>query len=161
MRQKAIEDVVKPVLYVSQNQPVDEILGELQSRSEHMAIVVDEFGSTIGMVTLEDVLERVVGEVVNLGYNFEAHVHDQHSKGIIEKIDKDRYRVNGRALIAEVSDEIGIPIEHDHMHTVGGLLMEQLHHLPGVGESVIISGYKFTVEEVSEQRIESILIEPR
>jgi CBS domain containing-hemolysin-like protein len=159
LRQKEIEDLLKPVLYVSENQPVDEILGELQIRKEHMAIVVDEFGSVIGMVTLEDVLERVVGEVVNLGYAFEGLT--RHKKGTIEKIDKEHFRADGRALIADLSDELGVRFESSHMHTVAGLVMEQFHHLPVAGESVIISGYRFTVESVSEKKIESILIEPK
>lgn len=65
---KTLTDLTKPALYVVENQPVDEILAELQRREDHMAIVIDEFGSAMGMVTLEDVLEQVVGEVVNLDY---------------------------------------------------------------------------------------------
>jgi putative hemolysin len=159
LRQKKIDDLLKPVLYVSENQPVDEILGELQSRKEQMAIVVDEFGSVIGMVTLEDVLERVVGEVVNLGYAFVGHTTNK--KGTIEKIDKEHFRADGRVLIADLSDELGIRFESSYMHTVAGLLMERFHHLPVAGESVNISGYRFTVEKMSEKTIESIVIEPK
>ena len=121
--------------------------------------MVDEFGSVIGMLTLEDVLECVVGEVVNLGYAFEGHT--THKKGTIEKIDKEYFRADGRALIADLSDELGVRFESSHMQTVAGLVMEQFHHLPVAGESVNISGYRFTIESVSEKEIESILIEPK
>ena len=113
-----------------------------------MAIVVDEFGSVIGMVNLEDVLERVVGEVVNLGYAFEGHT--THKKGTIEKIDKEHFRADGRALIADLTDELGVRFESSHMHTLAGLVMEQFHHLPVADESVNISGYRFTFERIGK-----------
>jgi CBS domain containing-hemolysin-like protein len=78
-----------------------------------------------------------------------------------KKIDKEHFRADGRALIADLSDELGVRFESSHMHTVAGLVMEQFHHLPVAGESVNISGYRFTVESVSEKEIESILIEPK
>ena len=157
LMEKPMLDLYKSVLYVIENQPVDEILGELQNRKDHMAIVVDEFGSAIGMITLEDVLERVVGEVVNVGYNFEAHQPRQ--KGKIVELGKERYQIDGRTLISDVAEALGISLAYTNVHTIGGLVMNELRHIPRQGESVVISGYLFTVNEVSEKEIKTLITE--
>lgn len=153
-----LTDLYTPVLYVIENQPVDEILGELQNRKDHMAIVVDEFGSAIGMITLEDVLERVVGEVVNIGYNFEAHLPRQRGK--IDELGKERYHIDGRVLISDVAEALGISLAYTNVHTIGGLVMSELRHLPQAGESIVISNYRFTVDVVSEKEVKSVIAEP-
>lgn len=154
---KSLVELYTPVLYVVENQPVDEILGELQTRHDHMAIVVDEFGSAIGMITLEDVLERVVGEVVSVGYNFEPHLPRQ--RGRIEELGGERYRIDGRALLSDVADVMGITFAPSSAHTIGGLLIEQTHHLPQPGESVEVSGYRFSVETISDKGVQSVIAE--
>lgn len=144
--------------YVIENQPVDEILAELQHRHDHLAIVVDEFGSATGMITLEDLLAEVLGEVVNLGYGIENHL--PRHKGKIEKLQNERYRIGGRVLLVDVADTLGVSLSHPDVHTVGGLLMKQLHHLPLPGESIVVTGYRFTVESVYEKGIKTIIVEP-
>jgi len=158
LSERSLSELCRPVLYVVENQPVDEILSDLRHREEHVAIVVDEFGSAIGMITLEDVLEQVVGEVVNLGYNFEAHL--PRRKGRIEELGDGRYRVDGRALLSDVSEMLGIPLTNISVHTMGGLVSNQLRHLPKPGESITLSGYRFTVETVSEKGVQSISVVP-
>jgi CBS domain containing-hemolysin-like protein len=152
-----LADLTKPALYVVEAQPIDEILSELQRRDDHMAIVIDEFGSAIGMITLEDVLEQIVGEVVNLGYNFEAHL--PRIKGKIDALGGDHYRVDGRALLSDVAEALGVPLANTTVHTIGGLLMRQLRHLPRPGESLVLAGYRFTVETVSAKGVTSVVVE--
>ena len=158
LKTKTLEELIMPVWYVVENQPVDEILDRLQQRDDHMAIVVDEFGSARGIITLEDVLERVIGEVINIGYSFEAYV--PRRKGKIEKLGKDRYRIEGRVLISDVANATGITLTDTSMHTMGGVLMNELRHLPQPGESVEIAGYRFVVETVTDKGIDSIIAEP-
>ena len=158
LKTKSLDELRTPVWYVVENQPVDEILDELQQRQDHMAIVVDEFGSAMGMITLEDVLERVVGEVINIGYSYEAYV--PRHKGKIEKLGPEHYRIDGRVLISDVADATGILLADTTMHTIGGMLMNRLRHLPKPGESVVISRYRFTVDEVTEKSIQRIIVEP-
>jgi CBS domain containing-hemolysin-like protein len=158
LKQRPLQELCKPVLYVVESQPVDEILAELQGRDEHMAIVIDEFGSAIGMITLEDLLEEVLGEVVNLGYNFEAHV--PRRRGRIEKLSAERYRIDGRTVISEVAEELGISLHYPNVHTIGGLVTSRLRHLPAVGESVVLSDYRFTVERAGGKGVDSLLVEP-
>ncbi len=159
LHERELSGLTTPALYVVENQPLDELLAELQQRDDHMAIVVDEFGSAIGMVTLEELLEQVLGEVVNLGYNFHSHI--THHKAVIERLDKGRYRIEGRVLLAELFEELGISASHPHSHTIGGLMMNQLRHLPRPGESIALSGIRFTVEAVSEKGVKSIIAEPQ
>ncbi len=157
LHERELSGITKPALYVVENQPLDELLAELQQRDDHMAIVVDEFGSAIGMVTLEELLEQVLGDVVSLGYNFDAHIPNHKAK--IEKLENDRYRIDGRVLISDLFEVLGISASHPHFHTIGGLLMNQLHHLPKPGESITLSGYRFTVEAVTEKSVKSIMVE--
>ena len=157
LKTKSLEELRSPVWYVVENQPVDEILDELQQRKDNMAIVVDEFGSAMGIITLEDVLERVVGEVINIGYSYEAYI--PRHKGKIEKLGAERYRIDGRALISDVADATGILLTGTAMHTIGGMLMNELRHLPQPGESVVISDYRFTVDDVTDKSIQSITVE--
>ena len=157
LKSMSLEELRTPVWYVVENQPVDEILDELQQRNDHMAIVVDEFGSAVGIITLEDVLERVVGEVINIGYSYEAYI--PRRKGKIEKLGKERYRIDGRVLVSDVANATGILLTDTMMHTVGGMLIDELRHLPKPGESVIISGYRFIADEVSDKSVQSIIVE--
>lgn len=158
LKSKSAEELRSPVWYVAPNQPVDEILNALQLRSDHMAIVVDEFGSAMGMITLEDILERVVGEVINIGYSYEAYV--PRRKGKIERLGADRYRIDGRVMVSDVMNATGIMLTDTAMHTIGGMVMDRLRHLPAQGESVVVGNYRFTVDRVSEKRIESVTVEP-
>jgi len=157
LKSMSLEELRTPVWYVVENQPVDEILDELQQRNDHMAIVVDEFGSAVGIITLEDVLERVVGEVINIGYSYEAYI--PRRKGKIEKLGKERYRIDGRVLVSDVANATGILLTDTMMHTVGGMLIDELRHLPKPGESVIISGYRFIADEVTDKSVQSIIVE--
>jgi CBS domain containing-hemolysin-like protein len=158
LKSRSLEELRTPVWYVVENQPIDEILYELQQRNDHMAIVVDEFGSAMGIITLEDVLERVVGEVINIGYSYEAYIPRQ--KGRIERLSRQRYRIDGRVLVSDVANATGILLTDTMKHTVGGMLIDELRHLPKPGESVTISGYRFIAEEVTDTGVQSIIVEP-
>jgi CBS domain containing-hemolysin-like protein len=159
LHERELSELLKPVHYVVENQPLDELLAELQQRDDHMAIVVDEYGSAIGMLTLEELLEQVLGEVVNLGYNFDTHV--PRHRATIERLEGDRYRIEGRVLLSDLFEELGISAAHPHSHTIGGLMMSQLRHLPRPGESITVSGYRFTIEAVTEKSVKSIIAEPQ
>ena len=158
LKNKTLEELYRPVLYVVENQPADEILAELQNRDDHMAIVVDEFGSAMGMITLDDLLEEVLGEVVNLGQSFESHV--TRHKGHIEKLPENCFRIDGRVPLIDVADALEISLPFADVHTLGGLVMQRLRHLPRPGESILVARYRFTVETVTEKGVKSIVAEP-
>lgn len=157
LTQQPLTELTQPAYFVTPHQLLDELLPVLQQRKDHMAIVVDEFESAIGMVTLEDVLEEVVGEVVNVGYTFEGHLPRQ--KYYIELLADGAHLMDGRVPITEASAALDVALPSDEAHTVAGMVISHLRHIPLPGESVFQAGYRFTVEEVSERGIKKLRVE--
>ncbi len=150
-------DRMKPAHYVSANQTIDQLLPVLRSRADHMAIVVDEFGSAIGMITMEDILEEVVGEI-DVGYDFEEYL--PRRKWVVESLEDGAYLVDSRLPISEANEILSAYFPTSESHTIGGLIMARLRHIPKQGESILESGYRLTVEEATERAIRKLRIEP-
>ena len=112
-----VDSVLRPPVFVPDSKPVDELLAEMQARQIHMVIVVDEYGGTAGLVTIEDVLEEIVGEITD-EYDTEQPSFERLSNG--------RLRVNARLPIEDLSDLAGAQIEDDDVDSVGGLLAKHL-----------------------------------
>jgi CBS domain containing-hemolysin-like protein len=126
-----------------------ELLTEMQARRVHIAIAVDEYGSTAGLVTLEDVLEELVGEI--------ADEYDREEPRV-EDLGDGTYRVSGGLPIAELSDAVGVELPEDGADTVGGLVYGLLGRVPEGGETVRWHSVHFTVEEVQRRRIVSLRV---
>ncbi|MFC2103157.1 hemolysin family protein [Bacteroidota bacterium] len=144
--------IVRKAIFVPKTKKIDDLLREFQKKKTHIAIVVDEYGGTAGLITLEDIIEEVVGEI-----------WDEYDKeeDAIEKIDKDHYMVLGKTPIDELNEFIGfevIPDDPDY-ETAGGLVLKHAGFIPKQGYNFIVGDYKFTVEEVHRKRIKKILIE--
>ena len=154
--QRSLADLMHPAYYVTTSQLLDEVLPILQQRNDHMAIVVDEFESAIGVITLEDIIEKVVGEVVNVGYTFESYL--PRHKHVIEKLEDGVYMIDGRVSIHEVNNTLGIVLPTT-ANTIGGMMISILRHIPSEGEYTIESGYRFRVEQVSERGIRKLRAE--
>jgi CBS domain containing-hemolysin-like protein len=154
---RPLEELIKPAHYVSPYQTIDQLLPILRSREDHMAIVVDEFGSAVGMITMEDILEEVVGEI-DVGYDFEEYL--PRRKRIFEMLDEDTYLMDARLPISEVNEVLGTSLPAGESHTIAGLLMARLRHIPQQGESIIEAGFRFTVEEATDRSIVKLRVEP-
>ncbi len=154
---RPLSSLIKPALYVPPSQTIDELLPILRKRNDHMAIVVDEFGSAVGMITMEDILEEVVGEI-DVGYDFEEYL--PRRKRIFEMLNEDVYLMDSRLPIWEANDILGIRLPAKEFHTLGGLVMSRLRRIPNKGESIVESGYRFTVHEVSDRAINKLRVEP-
>ena len=141
-----LHEIIKPVIYVAITQPVNELMKELQEKQLHMAVVTDEFGSTAGIVTLEDILEEIVGEIWD--------EHDEIIQEIKEVGDKE-YIVSGRANIENFFSELDLDEEIESV-TVGGWAMEVLGKIPEVGDSFEEYGIAVEVTEMDGRRVESI-----
>lgn len=155
--EQPLSALVQPVYYVTAHQLLDELLPVLQQRHDHMAVVVDEFGSAIGMITIEDILEEVVGEVMNVGYTFEGHL--PRHKYSIEELEEGVYLMDGRVPVTEASAMLDIAIPSAEAHTVGGMVISHLRHIPTKGEYIIQAGYRFTVEQTTERGIGRLRVE--
>ena len=154
---RPLEKILKPAHYVSPYQTIDQLLPILRKRDDHMAIVVDEFGSAVGMITMEDILEEVVGEI-DVGYDFEEYL--PRRKRIFEMLDEETYLMDARLPISEVNEVLGASLPAVESHTIGGLMMARLRHIPGEGESIVESGFKFTVTEATERAVVKLRVEP-
>ncbi len=153
---RPLEEFIKPAYYVSPRQTIDELLPVLRDREDHMAIVVDEFGSAVGMITMEDILEEVVGEI-DVGYDFEEYL--PRRKRAYEMIDDETYLMDGRMPISEAADTLQVHLQGGDAHTIGGLVMSRLRHIPTEGESIMEQGFRFTVDEANDRGIIKLKVE--
>ena len=138
-----VESVMRPVLYVPDSKPVDELLREMQAQQTHVAIVVDEYGGTAGLVTIEDVLEEIVGEITD-EYDVET--------ALVEELPDGALRVSARLHVDELAERLGIELEDDDVDTVGGLLAKHLGRVPIPGAQVWVQGIEITAEETHGRR---------
>ncbi len=146
-----IESVMRPVLYVPDSKPIDELLREMQAKRKHVAVVVDEYGGTAGLVTIEDVLEEIVGEITD-EYD-EAQVD-------VEQLASGSTRVSSRYPVDDLEEVCGVAIEDDDVDTVGGLMAKHLGRVPIPGSVVEAHGLRFEAEAPSgrRNRIGTVLI---
>lgn len=150
-RSAPISDIVKPVIYVTKSMKINDLLKELQEKQLHLAVVTDEYGSTAGIVTLEDILEEIVGEI-----------WDEHDE-IIEEIKcvgEKEYIVSGMANIEKLFDELEIDVEEDEIDstTVNGWAMDTLGRIPEEGDSFEALGLTVRVLKMDGRRIEDLHI---
>ena len=157
LAEKPLEELIESAHYVSPYQSIDELLPVLRARDDHMAIVVDEFGSAAGIVTIEDIFEEVVGEI-DVGYDFEEYL--PRPRRIFEMLDEEVYLMDSRLPISEANEVLGISLPATESHTIGGLVMARLRHIPAEGEAVEEAGYRFTVAEATERTISKLRVEP-
>ena len=143
IEQRPVGDFVKPALYLSPRQSLDQVLPLLRSRSDHMAVVVDEFGSAIGILTMEDIFEEVVGPV-DSGFDFDGMKTRRIS---IEAINDDTHLISGRAPISELNDSLKLGLPVGDAHTIAGFLINRLRRIPQVGDTVVEQTYRYTVIE--------------
>jgi len=154
--EKSISDYVSSVLYLSPKQTIDEALPKLQARDDHMAVVVDEFGSAVGILTMEDVFEEVVGEI-DVGYDFDEY----HPKKriYIEHENEDSHVMSGRTPISEVNDILYVQFPVEEAHTIGGLITSRLRQIPREGKSIVEQGHRITVLEADERSVIKVRLE--
>jgi magnesium and cobalt exporter, CNNM family len=146
---RAAESVMRQPYVVPETKRAAELLTEMQARRVHIALAVDEYGSTTGLVTLEDVLEELVGEI--------ADEHERQEPKV-EDLGDGTYRVSGGLSIGDLSDLLGVDLPENGADTVGGLVVGLLGSLPGGGETVRCVGVRFTVEEIQRRRIVSLRV---
>ncbi len=152
-----LDSLIKPALYVSPLQTIDQLLPMLRQRKDHMAIVVDEFGTATGMITMEDIVEEVVGEI-DVGYDFEEYLPKR--KRVYERLAEEVYLMDSRLPISEANEILRTSLPTTEFHTVGGLVLARLRHIPKEGEFIVEDGYRFTVVEASERSIVKLRVEP-
>jgi Hemolysins and related proteins containing CBS domains len=139
-----INDYMRPVMYLPESARCNDIFAEFRTTKVQLAVVVDEYGGTAGVVTMEDLLETIVGSIQD--------EYDEELDEIIQ-INENEYLLEGTVLIEEVSEELEIKFDEGDYDTLAGFVTDKLRHLPQSGEYVDHAGYRFTVTETSEHRI--------
>lgn len=139
----------KPAPVVPESKKVDEVLRLMQRRRYHMAIVIDEYGGTAGLVTIEDLLEEIFGEI-----------QDEYDYGQepMEVVDDGTLVVDARVSVDEVEDELHVKLPEGEFDSLGGFILDRLGRVPSAGESVSWQGWEFTAEVVSENRIRRVRV---
>ncbi|WP_214414292.1 hemolysin family protein [Sphaerisporangium fuscum] len=138
-----VGSLMRPATYVPDSKPIDELLREMQARQIHLAIVIDEYGGTAGLVTIEDVLEEIVGEITD--------EYDQEAPRV-EWLDDGGARVTARLSVDELAELFDVELEVDDVDTVGGLLAHALGRVPIAGSEATVDGLSLTAESTAGRR---------
>jgi magnesium and cobalt exporter, CNNM family len=138
-----VESVMRPATFVPESKPVDDLLREMQARQIHLAIVIDEYGGTAGLVTIEDILEEIVGEITD--------EYDQEQP-TVEWLAPGRARVTARLPVTDLQELFGVTIEAEDVETVGGLLAHALGRVPIAGSVAHVAGLTLTAESLAGRR---------
>jgi Mg2+/Co2+ transporter CorC len=134
---------MRPATFVPESKPVDELLREMQQLRIHLAIVIDEYGGTAGLVTIEDILEEIVGEITD---------EYDHEQPTVEWLSTERARVTARLPVTDLEELFGTTIEAEDVETVGGLLAHALGRVPIAGSVATVAGLKLTAESLAGRR---------
>jgi putative hemolysin len=146
-----LRSLMRPATYVPETKRIDDLLREMQKARLQMAVVIDEYGGAVGIVTVEDIVEQVVGEI-----------HDEHDRtaATVERLPDGSYRVVGRERVQDLNDALDWDLPTGDFETVAGLILATVHRIPLVGEEFQVGRYTFTVLEADQRRILTVRITP-
>jgi CBS domain containing-hemolysin-like protein len=151
---KSLSELLRPAYFVPESKKIDEVLDEFRSKRIHMAVVIDEYGGTAGLVTLEDVIEEIVGEI-------EDEFDEEET--LLTWVDDRRVRLDPKIDLEDLEEVLGVPLGHaegaETSETLGGLIYEAAGKVPDSGDRIEVGGYHITVEKVADQRIVRVLLE--
>ena len=149
---ETVESVMRAATFAPESKPVDDLLREMQARHVHVAIVIDEYGGTAGLVTIEDILEEIVGEI--------ADEYDRE-RPPVEWLEDGSARVSARLSVEELEELFGVSIDAEDVETVGGLLAHQLGKVPIAGSVATVAGLRLTAENLTgrRNRIGTVLVQ--
>jgi len=144
-----IESLMREPYFVPEGKKIDDLLKEFQLEKKHMAIVVDEYGGTSGIITLEDILEEIVGEI---------HDEFDHEAPLVRKAGEGMYIVEGRTSLDDLGEVLGAELESEAVDTLGGLLFNLLGRVPEEGEEIEYEGMSFRIDKLDGQRIAEVVV---
>lgn len=147
-----IRDMLRPAVFIPESKRLNVLLKEFRSNRNHMAIVVNEYGGVAGLVTIEDVLEQIVGEIED-EYDF-----DEEEANIVSESDS-LYRVKAITEIDSFNEALGANFDSDDYDTIGGLVLKEFGRLPSRDEAVVIGDFKFTVLRADSRRLHTLKVE--
>jgi CBS domain containing-hemolysin-like protein len=150
-----VRSLLRPPVFVPESMSIDDLLHEFQRRKVHLAIVGDEYGGTAGLVTIEDLLEEIVGEIQD--------EYDEE-EAMVERLDGDRVRFDGRASVDEIEevwadlDLATLLTDREEYDTVGGLVFHRIGGVPRPGDVIRVDGLTITVESINGRRVSKVIV---
>ena len=141
-----LKDILRPAVFIPESKRLNVLLNDFRNRRNHMAVVVDEYGAVSGLITIEDVLEQIVGEIDD------EHDIDEVENAILVQ-DDNRFTVKALTPLEEFNEYFGTRFDEDEFDTVAGLVIKHLGHLPSNGETVVIDGLEFKVLKADSRRV--------
>ncbi len=147
-----VRDMLRPAVFIPESKRLNVLLKEFRSNRNHIAIVVDEYGGVAGMVTIEDVLEQIVGDIED------EYDYDETEDNIFQDT-SGRYRIKALTEIVDFNQVLGVDFSDEEFSTIGGLVVNRFGHLPKRGETISFDGMKFTVLRADSRRVHSLLLE--
>jgi len=144
-----IEDIIKPVYYIPETAHIKQLFINFQKNHQHIGIIVDEFGSTIGLVTIEDILEEIIGEVWD--------EYDIQERNIV-KLKENEYIINASESISNVNDELKLSIPEEHFSTINGWVLECFGYIPKVYEKTIWKNFEIEIDSATSKKIKRIIL---
>ncbi|SMB91967.1 hemolysin family protein [Deinococcus hopiensis] len=148
-----IADVMRPVFFVPEGMKIKDLLAKMREKKSHLSIVVDEFGGTAGLVTLEDALEEIVGEIYD--------ETDEDEVSMIEVLGEGLYLMDASLTVGEVEERLGSNLEDDEgeFDTLSGFMTNHFGDIPEIGQSFVYEGWAFTVEDADQRRVTRVRVE--
>ena len=142
--------VLRSAVFVPESKPLNLLLKEFREERNHMAIVVDEYGGTSGLVTFEDIIEQIIGDI-------EDEFDEDESADNIFPVSAERYRINATTEIEDINQYFGTDYSDEEADTIGGLVIQEIGHLPVRGEKVIIGPLQFTIARADNRRLHTLM----
>ena len=153
MQEFDIKDILRPAYIIPESKKLDVLLTEFRLNRNHMAVVVDEYGCVSGLITIEDVLEQIVGEI-------EDEFDIDEDEGNIKPHQNGEYTVKAQTEIEDFNQELGAEFSDVEFDTIGGIIVNKFGHMPERGESINIDGFTFTVIKADQRRINLLRVKP-
>lgn len=143
--------LLRPARFIPESQPINVLLKDFKATKSHLVLVIDEFGSVSGLITIEDVLEQIVGDISD---EFD---HDETEKNILQE--GSRWRVRARTPIEQFNQYFGASLEDHYCETIGGLVTDRFEHVPHQGEVIEEGGFRFRIERADDRQVEVLRVE--
>ncbi|MCK5026769.1 MAG: HlyC/CorC family transporter [Nanoarchaeota archaeon] len=150
---KKLKDIMLPIHMVPESKKIDDVLEEFQNKKIQLAVVIDEYGGVAGIITVEDLIEEIVGEIYD---------EKDIKMPIVRKINKSTAIVRGKARIDEINKQLNIRLKENKSYdTISGMIMDKLERIPKVGDSITIRGHEIIVEKATKKRVIEVKIKKR
>ncbi|MGC8889544.1 MAG: hemolysin family protein [bacterium] len=147
----SVRSIMRPPYYVPETKPIDELFKEMRNQKVHMAIIIDEYGGTAGLVTIEDILEELVGEIMD--------EYDINEESMIREVSPSEVVVDGRLNLEELNELLDIELPIEEADTIAGFIYDHISHIPKAGEEFDYDDVKIRVEEVRGRRITKVRVQ--